>query len=78
MNAHRLMARLERTTQYLDPAVPIRRIVPLNPDGYEAAQYIHRLRETIGWLVHDAFEVIEDEEVRQRLATRARNAMEGV
>lgn len=76
--SQKLINRLERTTTYLDPAVPGARIMPVNPDGYEAAQYIYKLQSTIGWLMHDAFKHVRDEAALREMATRARNAMEGV
>jgi hypothetical protein len=61
-----------------DAAEPGARLVPVNPDGPEAAKYIDHLRQTIGWLIHDCFKHVHDEDALKQMVLRARNAMEGV
>ena len=78
MQSNELINRLQRVDRVYDAAVPGARLVPINPDGYAAAKYIDQLRQTIGWLVHDAFKHVTDEAALQQMVTRARNAMEGV
>jgi hypothetical protein len=77
MQSADLINRLQRVDRVYDAMQPGARLVPVNPDGPEAAKYIDALRQTIGWLVHDAFKHVHDEEALKQMCARARDAMEG-
>ena len=78
MQSTEIIQRLQAVNRVYDAHLPGARLVPVNPDGPEAAKYIDHLRQTIGWLVHDAFKHVQDEEALKQMCARARDAMEGV
>lgn len=77
MQSTEIIQRLQAVNRVFDDNLPGARLVPINPDGPEAAKYIGYLRETIGWIIHDAFKHVHDEEALKQMCARARDAMEG-
>ncbi|CAB4124874.1 hypothetical protein UFOVP62_39 [uncultured Caudovirales phage] len=77
MQSTEIINRLQAVNRVYDDQ-PGARLVPVNPDGPDAARYIDQLRQTIGWLVHDAYKHVQDEDALRQMVLRARDAMEGV
>ena len=73
-----ILQKLRATQTYIDPRYPISQKIPLNPDGFEAADYIQNMIEHMGQIIKIALDGIEDEQARKRIETHAHAAIKGV
>lgn len=72
-----ILQKLRATKTYIDPRYPIAQKIPLNPDGFEAADYIQNMIEHMGQIIKIALENIEDESTRKQIEKHAYAAIKG-
>ena len=77
MDPMKIQERLRLKHGHADPHMPGLRMVLINPDGPEAADYINNALEHIGHIVTLAYKHIEDDDVREELRRRAYAALRG-
>ena len=73
----KIQERLRFKRGYEDQRLPGLKMVLVNPDGPEAADYIDNALEHIGHIVALAYKYIEDDDVREELRRRAYAALRG-
>ena len=73
-----ILQKLRATRTHIDPRYPISQKIPLNPDGFEAADYIQNMIERMGQIIKIALESIDDEQARKQIETHAYAAIKGV
>jgi len=73
----KIQERLRKTQTFIDPRIPKKWEQPINPDGFDAADYIDNALDHIGHIVSIAFQHIQDDDVREELRRRAFAAMRG-
>lgn len=65
-----LQRKLRRTKEY-DAGIGGLWVLPVNPDGPAAADYIQNVMTHMGHVLHIAFEHIQDHEIREDLRRHA-------
>lgn len=71
-----IVQKLKRTTRYLDPRVPKEILIPVNPDGFEAANYIENMIHHMGHVIRLALEHA-DEATIETIKQHAHAAIKG-
>ena len=74
----KIQERLRVRQGHTDPHTPGLRMVLVNPDGPEAADYIDNALEHIGHIVALAYKHVQDDDVREELRRRAYAALRGM
>ena len=73
-----IQARLRMTENYIDPRFPKVWKQAINPDGFEAADFIDNTLDHIGHIVTLALRYVHDEDDRNEIRRRALAARKGL
>ena len=60
----RIQDKLRKTNLFIDPAYPVVKRTPVNPDGIEAADYIDNMIQKLSLIANLALNNIDDEQIK--------------